>query len=351
MAKQSKIENRKSKTLFEPGRYLSIPNVLLRSVGLTASAKLVWMALAGHLGPDGTEVWPSINRLAGMTGLERKTVIASVAALEAAGLILTIKTAGRATRYRILQPQAGLFAPAKTDVKNVPVRKTYQSQKRTGTKNGLRPVPKTDSNYLSEVLKENTPPNPPQVPQGMLRTGGSGGGDFSSSKKTKTKEEIIRQIDTAHAKTFGKPLPAKWKRDVRLEYDDGDRASLERIDADVLREAEKYRAVKKWNCLSHATVMQYLAHLDRQAQAKRQGDANTKAQADAKAKADAEADAEVRRQQAEAMKFFQSLPVDDQERFIARVRDRPFAPVERPDLLNLQAASMAFGEKTSAVTV
>ena len=75
------------KKLSEPGRYASIPHVLLARSGLPAAAKLVWMALAGHLREPGTAVWPSTARLARLTGLSKRTVIRSVRTLEDAGFV------------------------------------------------------------------------------------------------------------------------------------------------------------------------------------------------------------------------------------------------------------------------
>lgn len=135
--------------LFEPGRYTALPDVLLRRTDLAASAKLVWMALASHLGPTGMNVWPSITRLAGLTGLNRKTVIQAIAGLEAAELLLVARARGQPSRYRLLQPEAGLFAA--TSRKRRPVSKSDQSEKRTSIKNG--PVSKTDQSEKRTGVK------------------------------------------------------------------------------------------------------------------------------------------------------------------------------------------------------
>lgn len=257
--------------LFEPGRYSSLPDVFLRDPTLAASAKLVWMALAGHLGPSGTEVWPSMTRLSRRTGLSRATVLRAVGDLEDAGLIAVRRQpSGKSNLYRILQPQAGPSAEKQyqndTGSKMTPVAECNP----TGIKMTPEAVSKCNPKYCSST-ERSTPPNP----KGEKTE--SGGTDFSPEQKTETKAAMVRRIDAAHVEAFGKPLPAKWKRDIRLEFDDGDRAALERIDAAVLTEAEKYRRVKHWSCLGHGTVMQYLAHLDRKAAAKRKKSAKTKA--------------------------------------------------------------------------
>jgi hypothetical protein len=55
---------------------------------LSAGAKLVLMAMATHIRDDRFTVWPSLARLAAMTGLSRSTVITATDALAAAGLIV-----------------------------------------------------------------------------------------------------------------------------------------------------------------------------------------------------------------------------------------------------------------------
>lgn len=360
--------------LFEPGRYLAIPTVLLRSTTLSASAKLVWMALAGHLGPDGTEVWPSMTRLSRQTGLAKNTVLRAVEALKNASLIVVVRqTLGKSNIYRIMQPQAGLFdeKPAENqsgkptgEASEKPAEPVepddYQSEKPTGgtpeepakkqSQNGTGPkmapvpkrdstgpkmapeaVPKWDPKYLI-TTERTTPPLPPK---------GESGSGFSP----KTKTEIIAQCETAHQKAFGKPLPAKWKQDIRREYVDGDAAALERIDATILLEAEKYRITKRWSCLGHGTVMQYLAHIDRIAEAKRQADAKRKTVADKTKAVEAAEAAEAHRRQIEAMEFFQSLPIFEREKHLDRIRGRPFAPLDRPDLMIQIAAIQAFSER------
>ncbi len=336
--------------LFEPGRYSSLPDVILRDPSLSASAKLVWMALAGHLGPSGTEVWPSMTRLSRMTGLGKNTVLRAVAALEDANLIVVKRQpSGKANLYRILQPQVGLFdeksaanqSEKLTGRENPPVEKPDPKQSQNGTgaemgpvpkcdptspKMGPEAVPKWDSKYCSST-ERSTPP----TPKGEKEK--SEGNGFSP--KPKTKKQIVQQCETAHQKAFGKPLPAKWKRDIRLEYDDGDFAALERIDEAVMAEAEKYRAAKRWSCLGHGTVMQYLAHLDRKATAKHKKSADTQAQAAEQAEKD---ELEQCR-----LEHFRGLGQAQQEQHVAEVRRR-FPHMKDLDMIGRQAANAAWLE-------
>ena len=97
----------KRDNLFQPGRYYSMPHEIARRRDITPASKLVWQALAGHLGPDGTEVWPSATRLADLSGISRDSAIRSVRALRIKGLLEVLKTPGKPNRYRLLQPEAG----------------------------------------------------------------------------------------------------------------------------------------------------------------------------------------------------------------------------------------------------
>ena len=56
------------KDLLRRGQYESIPSVILADTGLTATAKLVYIALVSHLFHGKRAVWPSVERLAAMVG-------------------------------------------------------------------------------------------------------------------------------------------------------------------------------------------------------------------------------------------------------------------------------------------
>ena len=68
-------------------------------------AKFVLIALVAHDKPNGRGVFPSMDRLVGMTGLSRRTVIDALARLECSGLIAREKTRRRgrqaSNRYTI----------------------------------------------------------------------------------------------------------------------------------------------------------------------------------------------------------------------------------------------------------
>ena len=107
------------------GAYAAIPLAVLAAPPKTlpATAKLVYIAILDHVRPGRREAWPSVARLAAMTGSSRSTVKAGVAALAAAGLIHAEHSNGRRTVYR-------LVAPPQTGPESGPVRP------QTGPKSG-----------------------------------------------------------------------------------------------------------------------------------------------------------------------------------------------------------------------
>lgn len=177
--------------LYVSGRYHSLPNDLMQRADLGASTKIVWMALVGHLRDDGTEVWPSTRRLAELTGLNRETVLAAIAALEKADLLEVQRRFGGSNIYRILRPSPGLFDRTEnpTGRKTQPVGKT----RRGGRKTRPEPVGKSDTKYCSTL--RSTPPTPPQ--------GGEGAG---LSLVT-----IGERLNTAHVEAIGYPMPPRWR--------------------------------------------------------------------------------------------------------------------------------------------
>lgn len=65
------------------------------------TTKLILLALAEHADSNG-RCWPSIGRLAALTGLHRATVIRVLGRLETDGVIERTRSTGRSTRYKLL---------------------------------------------------------------------------------------------------------------------------------------------------------------------------------------------------------------------------------------------------------
>ncbi|WP_419607742.1 helix-turn-helix domain-containing protein, partial [Thiolapillus sp.] len=76
----------------------------LISQALAAPAKFVLVALAEHVSGEGRECWPSVSRLARMTGCAERTVQRALRTLEAAGLIRVEQRAGRPALYSLNLP-------------------------------------------------------------------------------------------------------------------------------------------------------------------------------------------------------------------------------------------------------
>ena len=71
------------------------------SQALAAPAKPVLVALAEHVSGEGRECWPSVSRLARMTGYAERTVRRALRALESAGLVRVEQRAGRPALYSL----------------------------------------------------------------------------------------------------------------------------------------------------------------------------------------------------------------------------------------------------------
>lgn len=97
-----------------------------------ASAKLVLLAIADRYRAG--VAFPSIAQLSADTELDRKTVMSSIAHLETAGIIVTEKSIGSGTRYKL----TGIGNEQATSPKNGTGTKNG-----TSPKNGTAPVPKT----------------------------------------------------------------------------------------------------------------------------------------------------------------------------------------------------------------
>ena len=71
------------------------------SQALAAPAKFVLVALAEHVSGEGRACWPSVSRLARMTGYAERTVRRALRALEAAGLVRIKRRPGRPALYSL----------------------------------------------------------------------------------------------------------------------------------------------------------------------------------------------------------------------------------------------------------
>ena len=328
--------------LLKPGEYAGTPLAVLARRDLTPTAKTVYTALVSHLSNGNEWVWPSVARLSEMTAAGRSAVKNAIHSLAHVGLIEVVQRPGQSAWYRFLNPSGSESDPQETKEPQATGLDYDPHQVRNQPAPGQNPThtgPESDHELLKELNQElNQEPSPPSPPQ----AGGNASGNFSPDPIRK----ITDRINAAHIEAFGRPLPAKWKRDIRDEINNGDGESLDRIDAAAILAAEKYRRKNGWSCLGHGTVMQYLANAARQLAEMAQKDAAVKA-ATAKMQAQASAEAQARKRQAQAEAFFRNLTPYEQDEWFKRARAMPFAPITRPDLIAAQAASMAFTERES----
>src|SRR5690554_7968241 len=71
------------------------------NIELKSTAKLVLLCLAEHADDVTLEAFPAITRIVQRTGLNRKTVISSLADLEAMGLVEVVKKFGAGNTYKL----------------------------------------------------------------------------------------------------------------------------------------------------------------------------------------------------------------------------------------------------------
>lgn len=84
--------------------FAKIPHEILRRADLSASAKIVFAAIADRVGQN-VDCWPGVTQIAADCGLDRTTVMLAVARLESIGALIVERPPGnpsqRPNRYRI----------------------------------------------------------------------------------------------------------------------------------------------------------------------------------------------------------------------------------------------------------
>lgn len=120
---------------------------------LKSAEKLVLLSLADCHNADTNRCDPSVKYLSVKTGLNRKTIINSLANLERDGLVFIQKLNGKQNKYSFNFEQKSLGKPVP---KTVPVPKTapVPNLPQTSTKNGTTPVPNLGHEPITN-LKDN----------------------------------------------------------------------------------------------------------------------------------------------------------------------------------------------------
>lgn len=349
--------------LFEPGRYYGCPADLMADPNVRASAKLVWMALAGHLGPHGTAVWPSIPRLQALTGQSRMTVIRDLRSLEGLGYVDAERTPGKVTRYRIRQPEAGLFSGTGTKMGRVPKRDG------TGPKMGRDPS-QSETRSTQTTTQGTNPPLPPRVagggeeePSGEQPNGkepvaaeeaaGRDAGPWPQSP-AETAAQAIERAEAAYRDVFGPDagLTSRERRRIERGWTRGDRWWLARIDAEAVRAGRAKAAAKEGREFGLGWVQKAIAEQAATEQAKAKATVIRKRAAEEAARqAEAKQDvAAAQAEQADAERtHFDGLDEDVRQRFMAAARQAN-RYIRRPDVLEQWAARQAWVALREEVT-
>jgi len=345
-------------SLLRVGRYSSIPDAMLADEALTPAAKLVWIALVSHLREDAVSAWPSIDRLARMTGTSSRTAIRAVANLEARGLVEIQRAAGRSSVYSMFQPVAGNRSENPTGAKMSPVPKCH----RTGAKMSPPPVTFCHTKHCIKHSKKHSPPTP-RVAGGVFamdslaeadtKAVGVNTAEIRAAEKlgtarmqwSSTAEEAVERIDAAWMAVVGIPLGSKYRRRIKRGWTRGDRPWLERIDAAAVEGSVAMAAKAKgthgfdWvrkhvEAVATVAVKRAAARRSRSTAAEEAALVANRAAEEA-----ARRDMEVR-QRAE---FFAGLSDERRAGYREKVRKERFAP-RRADLVEAQAALAAWEE-------
>ena len=257
----------KRREILQPRHYAAVPKATLARTGLTASAKVVYATLLGHLFSDEADTaHPSTAKIAQEAGMGRRTVIRALAGLQATGLIATNHHPGRPTEYTFPNADtpealAQLESPS-TDAKMAPP----QGEKPT--------ITDADMAYLLATAAENGPEpewhdpqanmaHPPDrlpVPDlhhtgaNMPPTGANLAGASMEEERLKERFEeqqqppfppnqkerdsaaaVLDRLRAAYREATGRTMPARWAEAIRNEHRNGDREILGEIDAETIR--------------------------------------------------------------------------------------------------------------------
>ena len=177
-----------------------------QQAGIKATEKLVLLSLADRA-DELHSCYPSIARLASDTCMDRKTIMAAVNSLEAAGLISVCRGLGSGNRYQLLGvvgrhstgTKTGTGYDTNSSTKNGTASAGETSTKNgtspeigTGTKNGTPPVPKTGLLPVPKTGHESTNESTKNLASGFSCANGSestdeGRPDFLVNKNPKPK--------------------------------------------------------------------------------------------------------------------------------------------------------------------
>lgn len=157
----------------DDGRFGIVPLAALHALAGKPAAVHVFAVLCAHAGPSGI-AFPSVEKLASITGLQERTVQRQLGILVDRGVVTVDRRGGgksRTTRYRVqrVTPATPLErgAPPETVTPETPLRagtrrETVTSEARNGdTGRHQRVTPATPQQVIEQVVEQKPPPTPP----------------------------------------------------------------------------------------------------------------------------------------------------------------------------------------------
>jgi hypothetical protein len=218
---QRKPQGLTKRQLIPPGEFFAIPYNVARDPRLTPVDKLVFGGLADHLRGRSMSVWPSVARLAELTGQGERTVRRSIGNLADVGYITTEQRIGLTQLVTFQAVDSG----GEQDLGQNGQGNQDPGQIGTPAESADTPAKKakTPAKLAPETSRLNTLETPPE-----------GGDCFRSTQNLKATTKAIGQ---AYRQATGSDMPSAWRRHIKNEWNGGDREALASIDAEVLTAA------------------------------------------------------------------------------------------------------------------
>ena len=369
-------------------QYAAIPKATLARTDLTASAKIVYASLIGHLFSDEADrAYPSTATLAQTAGIGRRTVIRALADLQTAGLITANTHPGRPTVYTFpaadrppnekppgQKPQDAGANLAHPPAPRQPLEPD-DGPSETDAKSA-HPRPEEPESYwhtppviLAHPRPEEPEPEMPGTPAKLPTTCAKNGGAYKEEERLKerseepplpprerigpsqenpngdgpTLQETIEAIGDAYREATGRRMPGKWEAAIGREYDRGDREILGEMTAAAIRDAQRF-AQERRLAFAFGTVVLAIHQrplIDASAFTAARAAEQAEALAATMAHLDSQRhEAEAGRRQAE-LEYFRTLDPDTRHRWIDATAGRPGVSQCGPDALESLAAQRA----------
>jgi hypothetical protein len=365
--------------MFASGTYAGLPTVIMAMPGLSASAKLIWMALAVHARGYGLPAWPSLSKMARMTGLAKRTAIRAIEELRLAGLVEVEKADRAVSSYVMLQPDArcqnvtsfrksgdkmtpanrcqNVTSSQKSDANLSPDTLVTKSHQMPGESANLVTIcPKSGDKLSPELLNRSTnthtnararareaDPSTGPAPSDSCVCSSSKAPEEKKTAETQeprppcqkfaTELMAITHVKDAYRHAYKAGMPASWRPKIADAYANDLDAEIAAIDAEAIVKARA--ATPKGRTFGFGWVMQYVSAKLAAANAATAPNPGTEAaralQAKENERRQREAEEQVRRD-AERIHYFMSLTEQQREIYRQSAKQKPFAPKSGPIL-------------------